>query len=501
VSQEARGPGLSDHAGPSATLLHELRERAREEDVLGRLWRRDDTLFGPPGQPEVADRMGWLGSPAAMRAQTADLRAFAAACADDGMDRAVVLGIGGSSLAPLVFARSFAPVGLAVEVLDTSDGDALAATSAEGALVVTSSKSGGTTETRSQLEYFWERHHDPSRFVVITDPGSELEELARERGFRRAFLNDPEIGGRYSALSHFGLVPAALHGADLDALLAFDEQEAARAGLDLGLTWAAHARAGRDKLVLRAPAAIASVGLWLEQLLAESLGKQGRGILPVADAPAGAEDGPDRQTFDAAAHGFTVPEDLGRLFFTAEVATAVAGWALGVNPFNQPDVQATKDAILGILGDLPLPEESEAGDEELRALLDAGPPDYLALLAFVAPSPAFDEAAAGLRALLQQRTGCATTFGYGPRYMHSTGQLHKGGPPTGRFLLLVHEADQDRDIPGRGYSFETLKGAQALGDLRTLRERGRPAEQMRLAGEDAAAALRRLTDRIERLHS
>jgi len=480
--------------------LQRLHRRAREEDVLGRLWRRDDTLFGPAGQPEVADRMGWLGSPAAMRAQTGDLGAFAAECAGDGLDRAVVLGIGGSSLAPLVFACSFPPEGLEVEVLDSSDADALAATSVEGALVVTSSKSGGTTETRSQLEYFWKRHREPARFVVITDRGSELDQLARERGFRRTFRNDPEIGGRYSALSYFGLVPAALHGADLDALLAFDEQEAARAGLDLGLGWAAQARAGRDKLVLRAPAAIATVGLWLEQLIAESLGKQGRGILPVADAPPGAEDGLDRQSFDAAAHGFAAPEDLGRLFFTTEVATAVAGWALGVNPFDQPDVQATKNAINAILDDLPLPDVSEAGDEELRALLAAQPPGYLALLAFVAPSPAFDEAAASLRALLQERTGCATTFGYGPRYMHSTGQLHKGGPPTGRFLLLVHEADQDRDIPGRGYSFETLKGAQALGDLRTLRERGRPAEQMRLAGEDAAA-LRRLTERIERLLS
>ncbi|HEV2752884.1 MAG TPA: hypothetical protein VGV36_03485 [Solirubrobacteraceae bacterium] len=499
MSGAPRGVPLSDQAGPFATPLERLRDRAREEDVLGRLWRRDDTLFGPPGRPEVADRMGWLGSPAAMRPRTGDLLAFAAECSGDGLDRAVVLGIGGSSLAPQVFACSFAANGLAGEVLDSSDGDARAATSAEGALVVTSSKSGGTTETRSQLEYFWERHHDPARFVVITDPGSELEQLARERGFRRTFLNDPEIGGRYSALSYFGLVPAALHGADLDALLGFDEHEAARAGLDLGLTWAAHAIAGRDKLILRLSAAIATVGLWLEQLIAESLGKEGRGILPVADAPPGAEDGSDRQTFDAAAHGFAAAEDLGRLFFTAEVATAVAGWALGVNPFDQPDVQATKDAIKAILDEFPLPDEGEAGDEELRALLDARPPDYLALLAFVAPSPAVDAAAQTLRELLQERTGCATTFGYGPRYMHSTGQLHKGGPPTGRFLQLVHEADQDRDIPGRDFSFETLKSAQALGDLRTLRERGRPAERMRLAGEDAAAALRRLTDRIQRL--
>ena len=475
------------------------------DNVLERLWAKDDTLFGPAGQAEVADRMGWLDSPAEMRGVVEALRGFAHACAQDGLTDVIVAGMGGSSLASKVFARSFPRTegALRLHVLDSTDADALRAVEdgveLDRTLMVASSKSSGTIETRSQLRHFRTRIADGERFAVITDSGSSLAALARDEGFRRTFLNDPDIGGRYSALSYFGLVPAALMGADLDALLAFDEREAARDGLALGRRWAREAREGRDKLVLRAPEAIASVGLWLEQLVAESLGKEGRGILPVADAPHGAEQGPDRQVFDTAAAGAQRPEDLGRLFFVTEVATAIAGHELGLNPFDQPDVQAAKDATNEVLSAVPLPEVEQAGDGELRALLDARPPAYLALLAFVAPSPAFDEAAQELRAVLQDRTGCATTFGYGPRYLHSTGQLHKGGPPTGRFLQFVHRASTDVEIPGAGYSFETLKRAQALGDLRTLRERGRPAERVELEGDDPAAAMRALTERIDGL--
>ncbi|MDQ3769416.1 MAG: glucose-6-phosphate isomerase, partial [Actinomycetota bacterium] len=232
------------------------------------------------------------------------------------------------------------------------------------------------------------------------------------------------------------------------------------------------------------------------QLIAESLGKQGRGVLPVADAPPHAEEGPDRQAFDTTAVGARAPEDLGRLCFVTEVATAIAGHELGVNPFDQPDVQAAKDATSAVLASPPVPSVPDADDEALGALLHAQPPAYLALLAFVQPSPAFDEAAAGLRTLLQEHTGCATTFGYGPRYLHSTGQLHKGGPPTGRFLQVIHRPTAEIEIPGAGHTFETLKRAQALGDLRTLRDRGRPAERIELEGDDPAAALSALTERI-----
>ena len=476
-----------------------------DDELLEALWAKDDTLFGPPGQAEVADRMGWLDSPAAMRREVGTLRAFAHACGQDGLTDLVVLGMGGSSLAPEVFARSFPGVegALRPQVLDSTDAGALRAVEEsvdlDRTLVVASSKSGGTVETLSQLRYFRGRITDGERFAVITDPGSALAELAREEGFRRTFLNDPDIGGRSSALSYFGLVPAALMGADLDALLAFDEREAARDGLALGRRWAQEAQAGRDKLILRAPEAIATVRLWLEQLIAESLGKQGRGILPVADAPPGAEEGPDRQAFDATDIGAHTPEDLGRLFFVTEVATAIAGHELGVNPFDQPDVQAAKDATSAVLASPPVPSARDADDDALGALLRAEPPAYLALLAFVQPSPAFDEAVADLRTLLQERTGCATTSGYGPRYLHSTGQFHKGGPPTGRFLQVVHRPAAEIEIPGAGHTFETLKRAQALGDLRTLRDRGRPAERVELEGDDPAAALRALTQRIERL--
>ncbi|HEV2819488.1 MAG TPA: hypothetical protein VGW11_03180 [Solirubrobacteraceae bacterium] len=473
-----------------------------DDELLQRLWAKDDTLFGPSGQLEVADRMGWLDSPAAMRREVGALRAFAHACTQDGLTDLIVLGMGGSSLAPEVFARSFPGIEgvLCAHVLDSTDAGALCAVEEavglDRTLVVASSKSGGTVETLSQLRYFRSRIVDAERFAVITDPGSTLAELAREEGFRRTFLNDPDIGGRSSALSYFGLVPAALMGADLDALLAFDEREVAREGLALGRQWAHEAHAGRDKLVLRAPEAIATVRLWLEQLIAESLGKQDRGIVPVADAPAGAEDGPDRQVFDTTAVGAREPEDLGRLFFVTQVATAIAGHELGVNPFDQPDVQAAKDATEAVLANPPVPSVPDADDEALGALLRAQPPAYLALLAFVQPSGAFDEAASGLRALLQERTGCATTFAYGPRYLHSTGQLHKGGPPTGRFLQLIHRPSAEIEIPGAGHTFETLKRAQALGDLRTLRDRGRPAERVELEGDDPAAALSALTERI-----
>jgi len=476
-----------------------------DDELLERLWAKDATLFGPSGQPEIADRMGWLDSPAAMRREVETLRAFAHACRQDGLTDVVVLGMGGSSLAPEVFARSFPSVegALRPHVLDSTDADALLAVEdavdLQRTLVVASSKSGGTVETLSQLRYFRARIADGERFAVVTDPGSSLAGLAREEGFRRTFLNAPDIGGRSSALSYFGLVPAALMGADLEALLAFDEREAARDGLALGRGWAQEARAGRDKLILRAPQEIATVGLWLEQLIAESLGKQGRGILPVADAPPGAQEGPDRQTFDATTVGARAPEDLGRLFFVSEVATAIAGHELGVNPFDQPDVQAAKDATEAVLANPPVPSVPDTDDDALGALLRAQPPAYLALLAFVAPSPAFDEAVTALRALLQERTGCATTSGYGPRYLHSTGQFHKGGPPTGRFLQIVHRPTAEIEIPGAGHTFETLKRAQALGDLRTLRDRGRPAERVELEGDDPAAALRALTERIEGL--
>jgi hypothetical protein len=369
----------------------------------------------------------------------------------------------------------------------------------------------------------------------VTDPGSPLEQLARDEGLRRTFLNPPDIGGRYSVLSYFGLVPAALMGVSIEALLhrcqvaeqncAHYDASESNSGLWLGAVIGELARRGRDKLTLFVSPPIESFGLWVEQLIAESTGKGGRGILPVADEPLGSTEvyGDDRvfvylrnpddadERLDAAAdaladaghptltmatHG---PADLGRVFFLAEFAVAVAGWALEINPFDQPNVQEAKDNTKKVLESGAIPEIPEAGDEELRALLaDAGPPHYVAIMGFLAQSDELDIAIAELRETIRALTGATTTFGYGPRYLHSTGQLHKGGPPTGRFLQLVDDPRRDAEIPGADHTFGKLIAAQAAGDLQTLRGHGLPAERVKLGGE-SPAAVRDLTERIKRL--
>jgi transaldolase/glucose-6-phosphate isomerase len=516
-------------------------ERAREEEVTRRIWAKDPTVWGPADQPEVADRLGWLTVHEQMREELDDLEAFAQQAAADGLTDCVLLGMGGSSLAPEVLRRAFGTHEgrLRLHVLDSTDAGAVLATERavdlERTLFLVSSKSGGTIETLSQLRYFWSRLPRGEHFVAITDPGSGLEALAREHGFRRTFLNDPDIGGRYSALSFFGLVPAALIGADLEALIdgaevaaevcnAY-EQTQRNSGLWLGVALGTLAVYGRDKLTFIVPERIDGFGLWVEQLVAESTGKQGRGILPVAEEPLLAPEayGDDRvfcylrdagrpddeldakvqalaragqPTLTLAVHG---PQDLGRIFFFAEFATAVAGWALEINPFDQPNVQEAKDATKEALEHLPLPAEELADDGALRALLHDGPPSYLGIHGYVQPGGAFDDAVAELRRAILEATRMTTTFGYGPRFLHSTGQFHKGGPAQGRFLQVIHDVGEDAEIPETGYGWGTLKNAQALGDLRALRAHGRPAERVRLQGDDPAAALRDLTNRIKGL--
>jgi transaldolase / glucose-6-phosphate isomerase len=516
-------------------------QRAVEEDVARRIWLRDATLWGDPGQPELADRLGWLTAPEQMRDAVDDLDAFASGVRAEGIADVVLLGMGGSSLAPEVIRRSFGAQDAwpRLHVLDSTNAGAIrdveATIDPQRTLVVVSTKSGTTIETLSLLEHFWALRRDGGAFVAITDPGSRLEALARERGFRRTFLNDPEIGGRYSALSYVGLVPAALMGADVRALLGaagVAEQDcqtfdtpSANSGLWPGLAFGELAVVGRDKLTYVIDAPLQSFGLWVEQLIAESTGKQGKGLIPVVDEPLGDvgvygddrtivhlrhAEAPDPRTDAAvnalarARHPVVVrdidgPADLGRLFFFAEFAVAVAGWVLGINPFDQPDVQEAKDATARALAEA-APDPPDATDDELRELLDGlAPPSYLALLAFVAPSDAFDAAAAELRATVRAATGAATTFGYGPRYLHSTGQLHKGGPPTGRFLQVLHDTEPDMPVPGAPYSFTRLEHAKATGDLQTVRARALPAARVTLSGDDPAAALRALTDRLRRL--
>ena len=468
-------------------------ERARAEDVLARIERHDGTLWAPEGTPELTDRLGWLDIADRMAEQLGDLDAFVAEVRDAGLTDAVLLGMGGSSLAPEVFWKSFGPRDgyLRLHVLDSTDPDQIEAVidavDLERTLFVVSSKSGGTIETLSQFKLFHSMQPDGSHFVAVTDPGSQLESIARDNGFRRIFAGDPEIGGRYSALSNFGLVPAALIGADvagvLDSARGADREE----GLELGCIMGELALAGRDKLTFAVHDPLRSFGLWVEQLIAESTGKQGKGILPVADEPLAAPDhyGADR-VFAHIGHSGGLPElreagqpvlgieasapaDLGRLFFIWELATAVAGWVLEINPFDQPNVQEAKDATKRVLDGGP--PELDPGD--LDALLDGiAPPRYVAIMGYLPYSDETDAAVARYRERLVREHHVATTFGYGPRFLHSTGQLHKGGPNTGAFIQIVHEPGTDFEVPGEPFTFATLFRAQADGDLQTLRAHG-----------------------------
>jgi transaldolase/glucose-6-phosphate isomerase len=516
-------------------------KQAADENISARMWRKDDTVWGEAGQDEVSDRLGWLTILEPMHDAAPDLAEFAKEAADEGLTDCVLLGMGGSSLAPEVFRQSFGPQEgfLELHVLDSTDAGAIADVheqiNPEKTLFLVSTKSGGTVETLSLFELFWKQVPDGKHFVAITDPGSSLIALAEQHGFRRIFINDPNIGGRYSALSYFGLVPAALMGADVAAILdraQVAEQasnahgtNAGNSGLWLGCTLGELGNQGRDKLTFLVSDPIKSFGLWAEQLVAESLGKQGKGILPVADEPLGAADayGEDRvfvylrpaegdpdeelesltQALIKAGHPVITlsvrgPEDLGRIFFFAEFAVAVAGWAIGVNPFDQPNVQEAKDATKKVLEADSSPDLPDATPEELRALLgDAAPPAFVAIMGYVAPSAGFDNAVHDLRAAIRDATKATTTFGYGPRFLHSTGQLHKGGPDTGRFLQLFHEARPDLEIPKADFTFEELKRAQADGDLQTLRAHGLPAQRLTLRGDDPAGALRTFIKTIQ----
>jgi transaldolase / glucose-6-phosphate isomerase len=509
--------------------LVERIKKAQAEGVAKRIWQKDETLWGGPAAPEIGNRLGWLTISEKMLEHAPGLNAFVEEVKAEGFTDAVLLGMGGSSLGPEVIRRSYGqiPDGLRLHVLDSTDAGAVLeverAVDLETTLFVVSSKSGGTVETLSHMRYFYERTGgDGRRFVAITDPGSPLVELARVGGFREVFENDPDIGGRYSVLSYFGLVPAALAGVNVEAVLHrsqvaeqncthFDEG-AGNSGLWMGIVLGQLALEGRDKATFVVSEPIGSFGLWVEQLIAESTGKEGKGILPVAGEPVGDPDvyGDDRlfvylrdpsnadpgtdaklealaraghPTITLAVHG---PSDLGRIFFFAEFAVAVAGWVLGINPFDQPNVQEAKDATARILAE----ELPALAPGEPAEVLDAAPPQYVAITAFVTPSDEFDAAAAGLRTTIRERTKATTTFGYGPRYLHSTGQYHKGGPPNGVFLQLYHRAGEDVEIPEAGYSFEHLKLAQALGDAGTLREHGLKVVRVDLEGDPVDAVRR-----------
>jgi hypothetical protein len=480
--------------------------------VLERLWARDHTLW-KPDPTEISNRLGWLDVADTMRRHVDELAAFARGAAADGLTTAVLLGMGGSSLAPEVLATTYGSTAGALElrVLDTTHPATIERVTSgldpDRTLFVAASKSGTTIETRSQLEHFWSLVPDGGRFAAITDPGTPLGDLARERGFRACFENPEDIGGRYSALSYFGLVPAALIGASLDDLLGSavamaaasgpPEPAAESPGAALGAALGEAAAAGLDKLTLVLPEEVSSLGDWVEQLVAESTGKEGRGIVPIVGEPLGDPDayGDDRlfvasgeddrlEALERAGHPivripFAGTRGLGGEFLRWEVATAVAGHVLGINPFDQPNVQEAKDATAQVLAagdpDAPAPEDP-------TPLLDGvGPRDYVAILAYVDRTAETEAALHRARLAIRDRHGVATTVGFGPRFLHSTGQLHKGGPDEGVFLQVVDaHRDVDVPIPSRAYSFGTLIDAQALGDLRALRGRGRRVARVTL---------------------
>lgn len=538
-------------------LKEAVSERLRKLDEVEfskRLLQHDPTLWFPEPRPEITDRLGWLELPARMSIKVPELEEFSREVREAGIEEVLLFGMGGSSLAPDVFAHSFSPGdGLPLTVLDTTHPDAVYSTleriDPDRTFFVVSSKSGTTLETLSLFHTFYaavervlgagqEAAKPGSHFAAVTDPDTPLASLGQEHGFRRVFLADSDLGGRYSALSHFGLVPAALVGVDLARLLdhaaaaAHDsgsEIEAAKnPGLLLGAVLGEAALKGRDKVTFFATPGIELFPDWLEQLIAESTGKDGKGIVPVAhEAPTSAPDygtdrlfvgltledekssdavGLDRALDELAAAGHPVVRcaladryELGYQMFTWEVAIAVAGAVLGIHPFNQPDVQLAKDLAKkamqgeglskdGLPMAIPAADERALG-EALREWLGADPPGgYQTIQAYLAPSGELSAKLHGLQARLRDLDRRATTDGYGPRFLHSTGQLHKGGPNIGRFLQLVDQPHEDIEVPGQDFTFAQIIKAQAEGDRKALVQRDRRVLAVDL-GHDAETAL------------
>ncbi|MFH1330787.1 MAG: glucose-6-phosphate isomerase [Actinomycetota bacterium] len=529
-------PALS--LGGHAAAAVAARLRLWDEDrTVARLGAGDHTLWAAEPAPEIEARLGWLTLPETMGAEVPALVAFAAEVAAAGITQVVLLGMGGSSLAPEVFARTFGRrAGYAgLIVLDSTHPGAVRAvdeqTDPAATLFVVSSKSGTTIEPLSFFHHCWGRVAavlpEPGRhFAAITDPGTSLAALARERGFRRVFAAPPDVGGRFSALTHFGLVPAALIGAEVGALLAgasamaeaCRRSPAQNPGFILGAVLGELAAAGRDKATFLVSPALAALPAWIEQLVAESTGKQGTGILPVAGEPAGPPEayGDDRlfvylaldgdaddaqaaavDALEAAGHPVIRLRldglfSLGAEMYRFEVATAVAGSVLGIHPFDQPDVQLAKAlasrAMAGEAKGGPTPAIPAADPQALQAGLgallgQARPGDYLAVQAFVEPTPQAAAALQGLRLAVRDRLRLATTVGFGPRFLHSTGQFHKGGPGTGLFLQIVDDAAPDLPIAGAGYTFGRLITAQADGDHGALAAKGRRLLRVDLDGD------------------
>ena len=532
ASVRAGHAAVTTHGDALTAARDKVLDRAVEQGVAAALAGKDATLWGPEARAEAAVRLGWLDCTTTSREIVPRIAALRQELLGEGLDHVVLAGMGGSSLAPEVITGTY---GVDLTVLDTTDPGQLRSALSDRldrTVVVVASKSGSTVETdshrRAYEQAFRDAGIDPAgHMVVVTDPGSPLEKTATDAGYRAVFTADPDVGGRYSALTAFGLVPSGLAGVPVGELL--DQAAAVQGalagndgnpGLWLGAALGGAALEGRDKLVVAdAGSGIAGLGDWIEQLIAESTGKQGRGILPVV------VDGPDDPGFrpgadvhllsigeQPVADGTSVSGPLGAQFLLWEFATAIAGWVIGIDPFNQPNVTESKENTNAVL-DHGLPHEEPAftdgpievyGDlakgagsvaEVLERLLSALPDrGYLAVMAYL--DRFGDAEVAGIRRALAPRTDRPVTFGWAPRFLHSTGQFHKGGPQVGGFLQVTGATTAEVDVPGRPFDFTTLQAAQAAGDREALLSRDRPFVRLHLT--DRTAGARRLLAAAEK---
>jgi len=544
-------PLMSLNLGEYQTAVDARLRSWRSEQIGRRVWDRDHTVWSSEPLPELTNRLGWLDLPGSMQPRLPQFEALARSVIEDGYTHIVLLGMGGSSLAPEVFASVFGSAEgyPALTILDSTHPAAVRIVERQidpaRTLFVVSSKSGTTLETMSLFRTMWHRVssavEQPGRsFVAITDAGSSLQDLAEERRFRQVINAPSDVGGRYSALSPFGLAPAALIGANATRLLTRSKvmadassatvAEAENPGLVLGAVLGELALAGVDKVTFVTSPALAAFPAWIEQLVAESTGKNGKGIVPVGSEPqlppecygkdrlfisleltgdepsAGAI---DLMAMARAGHPVVSIElaetaDLGQEMFRWEMATAAAGAILGINPFDQPDVQLAKELAKRAMAEPDFGSEATGGGSiditsrdglkrELEDWVKVRAGDYIAIQAYLAPTPDSEVLLQQIRQALGIRLGVATTLGFGPRFLHSTGQLHKGGPPTGRFLQLVDEPGENVAIPETDYSFGTLVEAQAQGDYQALLQRGRHVLRINL-GDEVSSGLQRLLE-------
>lgn len=534
--------------GPYEASIRQWYAKCEKMNVVPRLWQRDATLWSkdPAAQKEIKNRLGWLALPRLMRPHLNEFKTFQDEVKATGFTHAVLLGMGGSSLAPEVMQNVFGnAVGFpSLLTLDSTDPgrvkDVESQIDLAKTLFIVSSKSGGTIELVSFFKYFYDRvksvrvENPGAAFIAITDPGTVLEASAKEHKFWKTFLAPEDVGGRFSALSVFGLVPAAVIGVDIPKFLSGAERMMAQCSMEvpladnaafgLGLGMAVLAEEGRDKLTILASSSLTSFGDWIEQLVAESTGKEGSGILPVVrESLEPAENyGPDRFFVETTLDGESKPNspsvqalalsghpvfsisikqnyDLGAEFFRWEVATAIACALLKVNAFDQPDVQLAKEAAKTFL------EKAKNGgavepvvsDRTLETFWEnAEPSDYAAILAFLPDREGLRQRLLKLRDTIRERTKLASTLGFGPRYLHSTGQLHKGGPAKSLFILITSPSPEDLPVPGENYTFAGLELAQAMGDYAALESKARWVIHLRLA-ELSEKALEDVCSKIE----